>query len=166
VQIEVFLGDLIGLLQAAAGDQVDVQIQVAPDLPPLWIDQQAMSQVLMDLLINAYEAMPDGGEIRVRADGTALPEHLMSPPSSAPPGKTYVRIRITDTGVGMDEDLVATVFEPFVSTKHTVGVGMGLSSAYGLVRSEGGYMDVESVLGEGTTFYVYLPVVERGIDGA
>ena len=66
----------------------------------------------------------------------------------------------------MDEDLVATVFEPFVSTKHTVGVGMGLSSAYGLVRSEGGYMDVESVLGKGTTFYVYLPVVERGIDGA
>lgn len=154
-----FLCNLIELFKAGAEDKVDVQTEVSPHLPSLWIDQSHMSEALMDLLINAYEAMPEGGTITVRADIGLLPGHLASSPP-AQPGDRYVCIRITDTGVGMDEELLTTALEPFVSTKQTVGVGMGLSSAYGLIRREGGCMEVESTPGKGTTVDVYLPVGE------
>lgn len=123
-------------------------------------DQSQMDQVVVNIVQNAYQAMPSGGNLTVE---TSL-VHLDLPESSEyeiRPGY-YAKVTIKDTGIGMDEQTIKRIFEPFFTTKPIgVGTGLGLSAVYGIVKNHGGYIEVESEKGKGSTFYVYLPLIDK-----
>lgn len=130
---------------------------------PVWMidaDQMQIEQVLLNLFINAGQAMPGGGKIAIETGNVTL-SAAETQSHDAPAGK-YVKISVNDTGMGMDERTMERVFDPFFTTKDTGrGTGLGLPSAYGIVRNHGGFITVESSPGKGSTFTVYLRVAER-----
>ncbi len=135
---------------------VDVQVHVAPDTWPILGDRTQLHQVLMNLGVNARDAMPDGGSLILSAMNMTLQENRrISPDARSGP---HVLIRVTDTGCGMSADVIERIFDPFFSTKEVgKGTGLGLATVQGIVRSHGGFVTVYSEVGNGTTFNVYLP---------
>lgn len=127
---------------------------------PLWTigaDADQMDQVMLNLLVNAWEAMPGGGEVVIETANVAVEENTPGRPPDTPPG-SYICITVTDTGVGMDAQTQARIFEPFFTTKKTgSATGLGLSSVFGIVQNHHGFITVRSGKGRGTTFRVYLP---------
>jgi signal transduction histidine kinase len=122
------------------------------------VDDAQIEQVLLNLYINAADAMPKGGNLYLQTENVAFGKD--NPPlPNLEPGQ-YVRVSVTDTGVGMDENTRQRVFEPFFTTKEKgLGTGLGLASAFGIIKNHGGFIDVESKKGQGTSFHVYLPAV-------
>ena len=126
------------------------------------VDRNQIEQVLLNLYVNAGHAMPGGGNITIATKNVDL-EVEDAKPFNAKPGK-YVRIQVVDTGMGMDEDTKQRIFEPFFTTKELGrGTGLGLSSAYGIIKNHGGYIYVESELNKGSAFSVYLPATEEKV---
>jgi len=126
------------------------------------VDRGQMDQVLLNILVNAWQAMPSGGDIFVETDNAVLDE-IAAEPHGVPPG-AYIRISLRDTGVGMDEKTKRRIFEPFFTTKEMGrGTGLGLASVYGIIRGHGGFVEVLSDMGRGTTFSLYLPASENRI---
>ncbi|MCU0561450.1 MAG: response regulator [Desulfobacterales bacterium] len=127
---------------------------------PLWTieaDADQMDQVMLNLLVNAWEAMPGGGEVVLETANVTVEENTPGRPPDAPPGR-YICITVADTGVGMDAQTQARIFEPFFTTKKTgSATGLGLSSVFGVVQNHHGFITVRSGKGRGTTFRVYLP---------
>jgi CheY-like chemotaxis protein len=122
-----------------------------------------MEQVLLNLYVNAWHAMPSGGDLYLSATNVELDKVDVSPYELAP-GK-FVKLTITDTGIGMDESTKARIFEPFFTTKERGrGTGLGLASAYGIIKNHGGFIHVESEKDIGTSFMIYLPVSDKDID--
>ncbi len=123
-------------------------------------DQGQMEQMLLNLYINAADAMPDGGEIYLKTKNVThrdIKSHLYEPS----PGK-YIRITVSDKGVGIDKEIQHRIFDPFFTTKKTgKGTGLGLASVYGIVKSHDGYINVASKKGRGTTFFIYLPAADK-----
>jgi CheY-like chemotaxis protein len=120
-------------------------------------DPSQLEQVLMNLVVNARDAMPDGGTLRVSVDVVELGDAAIA--TGTLPAGAYARLRVADTGTGMDADTMARIFDPFFTTKpEERGTGLGLSTVYGIVRQGGGGVDVASAAGSGTTFSVYLPI--------
>lgn len=145
------------LLLPLLGVSVDLEISL-PDHPVNVLGSaSSIQQVVMNLAINGRDAMSEGGTLSIALNclqKEEVPEHI----SSVMDIDDYIRIAVTDAGTGMDEDTIERIFDPFFSTKEQgKGTGLGLSVVYGLVNELGGYLDVESQLGKGTTFYVYLP---------
>jgi PAS domain S-box-containing protein len=144
------------LLRRAAGPEVQVSVELAPGTCAVRIDTGQVEQVLMNLVVNARDAMPEGGEIRVATRWLDLEE----PPPDCPalrPGR-YAALAVADTGCGMTPEVAARVFEPFFTTKESgKGTGLGLSTVYGIAKRSGGDVAVSSEPGRGTTFTVYLP---------
>ncbi len=142
------------LLRRVIGEDVRLNIQADADLPHVLADAGQLEQVLMNLSVNARDAMPAGGELTLSATSVKLSNHEVD---HLPEG-VYVRLDVTDTGCGMDPEIQQKIFEPFFTTKAAgKGTGLGLSTCYGIVTQSGGAITVKSALGAGTTFTVYLP---------
>lgn len=130
------------------------------DLLPVKVDQGQIDQVLLNILVNAWQAMPGGGRIYVQTEKVHLDESNVNPYNVT--AGEYAKLAITDTGTGMDEKTLDRVFDPFFTTKEKErGTGLGLASAYGIVKNHGGIITASSRKGEGTTFYIFLPLTDE-----
>jgi PAS domain S-box-containing protein len=144
------------VLRRLAGRGIDLAVECAPDAGPVRADPGQVEQILLNLVTNARDAIPDVGTITIRTANVEVDQVDGEPVEPAP----YVMISVSDTGVGMDEGTRARIFEPFFTTKENgTGTGLGLSTVYGIVRQSGGHIRVRSELGRGTTFEVCLPRV-------
>ena len=151
------LSDLAHLLNRLVGEKVRITLSHDPALHPIRADKRQLEQVLMNLVVNARDALPEGGEIRIETENRRLGEPLMRDRAEVPPGE-YVVLRVIDEGIGIPPDKLMKIFEPFFTTKRPgEGTGLGLSTAYGIVKQTGGYIFADSVVGEGTTFTLMLP---------
>lgn len=154
------MADLTHLLNRLVGEKVTLTLSHDPVLSPIRADKRQLEQVLMNLVVNARDAMPAGGEIRIITEVTDLKEPLLRDRVTVPAGQ-YVTVQVNDDGEGIPSDKLQKVFEPFYTTKRTgEGTGLGLSTAYGIVKQTGGFIFVDSVLGAGTSFSLYFPVLE------
>ena len=154
------LSDLTHLLNRLVGEKVTLTLSHEPVLGAIRADKRQLEQVLMNLVVNARDAMPQGGEIRIETEVITLDGPLKRDRATVPPGD-YVAVRVKDEGTGIAADKLQKVFEPFYTTKRTgEGTGLGLSTAYGIVKQTGGYIFVDSVQGVGTEFILYFPVYD------
>ena len=155
VDVSAAVQEVAPMLQRLLGDSRPMRQQLDPDPSPVWIDPGHLTQILLNLVVNARDAMPEGGEVAVRscevlANGSARPP-------DAPPG-AWVCLEVEDSGVGMTQELQARIFEPYFTTKELGrGTGLGLAVVFGAVHGAGGHLTVRSAPGEGTRFRVYLP---------
>jgi len=144
------------MLHRVIGEDIAVQINTAPELWTVKVDQNQMEQVLLNLALNARDAMPNGGKLTIATRNEEV-DSTRSRKDSPQPGN-YVVLEVSDTGVGMDAETQTHVFEPFFSTKGLgKGTGLGLASVYGIVEQSGGWISFRSRVGHGTTFSIYLP---------
>lgn len=152
------LGDLSMLLRRLLGERV--ALDLVPTRGGLWAvkaDQSQFEQVIVNLAVNARDAMPDGGKLTLRAANVTTVESLELAPRGVPPGE-YVLVEVRDSGTGIPPDVIEHIFEPFFSTKEVgKGTGLGLSTVYGIIKQTGGFIFPESVIGQGTTFRILLP---------
>ncbi|MBT8152410.1 response regulator [Epibacterium ulvae] len=152
------LSDLTHLLNRLVGEKVTLTLSHDPIMKSIWADKRQLEQVLMNLVVNARDAMPQGGEIRIETEVIHLEKTLQRNRAAVPAGD-WVTIRVADEGIGIDADRLEKVFEPFYTTKRTgEGTGLGLSTAYGIIKQTGGFIFVDSVKGQGTQFTLYFPV--------
>ncbi len=157
------LSDLTHLLNRLVGEKVEmklIRVSHAPgkDLGRIRADKRQLEQVLMNLVVNARDAMPQGGTIHIETEPVRLAAPLQRDRASVPAGD-YSVIRVSDGGIGIPHDRLQKIFEPFFTTKRVgEGTGLGLSTAYGIVKQSGGFIFVDSVVGEGTRFTLYFPV--------
>jgi PAS domain S-box-containing protein len=142
--------------------QISIESTLSGNLPAIEADRGQIEQVLLNILINAADAMPSGGKLIIKTSNVNY-ETIKGRLYKAIPGR-YVQLMISDTGTGMDKRTQERIFEPFFTTKEFgKGTGLGLASAYGIVKSHGGYIDVESTPNLGTTFFIYLPASEQKV---
>ena len=151
------MGELTHLLNRLVGEKITLTLSHDPGLLPIRADRRQLDQVIMNLVVNARDAMVDGGEVRVETRMVRLTEPLYRDRAEVPAGR-YVTIRVCDQGHGIPPDKLGRIFEPFFTTKRQgEGTGLGLSMAYGIVKQTGGYIFVDSVVGVGSTFTIYCP---------
>jgi PAS domain S-box-containing protein len=151
------------MLRRLIGEDVELTAELEPDIDSVKADPTQVQQVIMNLAINARDAMPGGGTLTIRTENVSLSKRDCKSLHEAKPGR-YVRLSVNDTGSGIAPEVIDRIFEPFFSTKEIgKGTGLGLSVVYGVVSQHDGWIDVESRVGEGTTFHVYLPVTTAEI---
>jgi CheY-like chemotaxis protein len=156
--VDLDLNELIAgvhkMLRRLISEDIALVIDTAPRVGLVHADRCQIEQVIMNLCVNARDAMPSGGTLRIATQDAVVPD------SSGSPDETFVRLSIADTGTGMDDEVKQHMFEPFFTTKGPgKGTGLGLSTCYGIIKQSGGFIEVDSTLGRGTTFHVYLPSV-------
>jgi signal transduction histidine kinase len=163
VDLNALVRDVAKMLRRLIGEDVALAIEPAPDLGAVRVDPGQIEQVLVNLVVNARDAMLDGGRLAITTSNVDAPA---GEPGDLPEGR-YVRLEVSDTGVGMTPETLGRVFEPFFTTKpHGKGTGLGLAMVYGIVRQSGGRIAVESAPGAGTKFRIYLPRVDAAVDVA
>jgi two-component system cell cycle sensor histidine kinase/response regulator CckA len=163
LQLGDVLSELSILLGRLLGENVELTLDQASGLWPVKADLHQFEQVIINLAVNARDAMPDGGKLAIRTANVSELQSRELGLGRVPPGE-YVMIEVRDTGLGMSGDVKQKIFEPFFSTKEVGrGTGLGLSTVYGIIKQTGGYIYAESEEGEGTTMRVYLP---RYVEGA
>jgi two-component system cell cycle sensor histidine kinase/response regulator CckA len=152
------LRETIGMIRRLVGHEIEVTSVAGNDLAGIWADSVQIQQVLLNLVVNARDAMPHGGRLRFETSNvTVYPGDQAGSAAALPPGR-YVRLAVDDNGVGMTPEVRARIFEPFFTTKGPGhGTGLGLASVYGIVKQSNGYVVVESEPGVGTTFELFFP---------
>lgn len=157
IDLNASIAEILRLLERVIGADIEVTFNAASDLHPVAADPTQIEQVIMNLSINARDAMPGGGKLALESRNVELDEHFCRQYPGCEPGP-YVQILVSDTGHGMDAPTLNRVFEPFFTTKAAgAGTGLGLSTAYGIIRQHGGQVSAYSEIGRGTTFKVFLP---------
>lgn len=155
------LSDLTHLLNRLVGETVSLELDHDPDLRTIRADRRQLDQVIMNLVVNARDAMKDGGGIKIETRNVTIEQALQRDRATVPAGD-YVTIRVIDHGDGISADKITKIFEPFYTTKAAgKGTGLGLSMAYGIVKQMGGYIFADSIPGKGSTFTLYFPVLEH-----
>jgi PAS domain S-box-containing protein len=163
VQPKHLIKDVIGILRDTLPKSISIRFDVPADLWVVSADATQVHQVLMNLCVNARDAMPQGGELTIRAENVTLDDSYARMHLEAKPGR-YVQITVVDTGVGIPAEMVSRIFEPFFTTKDVgKGTGLGLSTALTIVRSHGGFINVYSEPHRGTQFAVYLPAIKSAV---
>jgi CheY-like chemotaxis protein len=170
LELNDLLLNLENMLKRLIGEDIHLLISCSPLVKPVLADPSQLEQVVLNLVVNACDAMPTGGKLRIETEqvtaGALLASH-----HGVPPG-TYVELSVSDTGCGMDEETLGSIFEPFFTTKpQGKGTGLGLSTVYGIVKQSGGYVWAESQINQGTTIRILLPespeaTTQAGIAGA
>ena len=160
------LADMMHLLNRLVGEKVVLTLVHDPELRAMRADRRQLEQVLMNLVVNARDALPDGGQVRVETENVVIETPMRRDRVEVPAGR-YVGLRVVDQGTGISADELRKVFEPFYTTKRQgEGTGLGLSTAYGIVKQTGGFIFCDSAVGEGTTFTLLFPAHERGVPSA
>jgi two-component system cell cycle sensor histidine kinase/response regulator CckA len=150
----------ISLLKNALGECIAIELNLAEDLLAIRADPGQIEKVITNLCLNARDAMPNGGQLKITTENLLIGEEQQRIHADACPGR-YVHLRVCDTGVGIDPDTLEQIFEPFFTTKaECKGTGLGLATVYGIVKQHNGFIGVDSAKGVGTTFRVYLPAPE------
>jgi len=157
LNLHEFIMDIIELLERTLPENININLKCKSDDFSVTVDPNRMQQVFLNLALNARDALPDGGELWFELSQLRVEPDEYPPYRDMSPG-IWVRVRVGDSGVGISPEALPHIFEPFFTTKPTgEGTGLGLSQVYGLVKKHNGYIDVESALGEGTIFTIYLP---------
>ena len=160
VNLNHAVSEMEKILRRLIQENINVVARLQPDLGAVKVDAGQMSQVILNLAVNARDAMPKGGTLTLETANVALPGAAEESPPDAPPGN-YIMLSVRDTGVGMTPEVKARIFEPFFTTKDVgLGTGLGLSSVYGIIRQSGGRISVHSTVGEGSVFRIFLPMAE------
>ncbi|MGC2202819.1 MAG: response regulator [Stellaceae bacterium] len=160
LNITDMLYELRHLIERLIGEDIQLKVVHGRDLGFAKVDQNQFEQVIINLAVNARDAMPRGGTLTIRTANFGADQMLRRAHELMPAGE-YVLIEIADTGVGIPKDHLARIFDPFFSTKEPgYGTGLGLSTVYGIVKQTGGFVFVDSILGQGTSFQIYLPRCE------
>jgi PAS domain S-box-containing protein len=163
LDLNELIGKTVKLLDRALGEQVVIRFEPTADLPKVAIDGAQLDSAVVNLSVNARDAMPGGGLLTIRTCMATLNEAETSDPVVVPPG-SYVTVEVSDTGTGMPAHVLKRIFEPFFTTKEPgKGTGLGLSMVFGFVKQSRGYTTVSSVEGQGTTFRLYLPIEDAGV---
>ena len=158
LQINDVVREISNLLQRLIGENISLKISLQGNLPLIKADVNQFSQIIMNLAINARDAMPNGGVLEIKTVLVTLDQVLVGLPEDIPPG-SYVLLSVSDTGMGMDEKVKHHLFEPFFTTKESGrGTGLGLSTILNITHRHHGYIQFDSRLGKGTVFRVYLPI--------
>lgn len=163
LQLNEVIGDTQKMIRRLIGEDIRIETSLAPNLPQVQADASQLQQVLVNLAINARDAMPSGGRLSISTDVVLLDEQDASVIVDARSGR-FAYLAVTDTGVGMSKEVMARIFEPFFSTKGLgKGTGLGLSVIYGIVQQHQGWINVYSQEGQGTTFKLYLPTCAAAV---
>lgn len=158
LDLAAVVGNLSGMLRRLIGEHIELVTKSKPRLAPIVADAGQIEQVILNLVVNARDAMTGGGLLLVETDQREVPG--LEPKSSVPPGR-YVILAVKDVGCGMDAATLSRIYEPFFTTKEPGrGTGLGLATVKEIVRECGGHIEVESAVGEGTTFRIYFPATE------
>lgn len=162
LQIKHLIREIEQIISSTFAKSIELYIDIStPNLFTVWADPTQIHQVLMNLCVNAYDAMPDGGVLSISAENFFVDEAYAKMNLAAKVGN-HVAISVADTGCGISENLLERIFEPFFTTKElTKGTGLGLSTVIGIVKNHGGFVQVKSELGKGSKFSVYLPAIEQ-----
>ncbi len=161
VDVKEVLSDLYKMLGRLLGANIELRVEHGVATAFVRVDPGQFDQVIINLAVNARDAMPSGGLLTISTSALVLDDAVQRGPDLMPPGN-YVLIEVVDTGVGIPKEVIGNIFEPFFSTKEVgAGTGLGLSTVYGIVRQTGGFIFVDSACGEGTVFSIYLPAREE-----
>jgi CheY-like chemotaxis protein len=166
LDVSTVVTNLERMLRRVIGEHIELTCNCDSKAGPVSADPRQLEQILLNLAINARDAMPDGGRLTISTHDTILDESSRQFIPDIDPGR-YVLLAVSDNGSGMADDTRARVFEPFFTTKEVgKGTGLGLATVFGIVKQNHGHVDVYSELGVGTSFKIYLPVTDRPLDRA